>query len=155
MKSYKFYNSSGYSLADTNIAHGGPYASAVDFSDAILDAKSGKEMLENLSKLRLVGFISPKLDREDGKMARIVFRDGFGNVRYIEAVKNEEDTEYHTTYYKMVLGTDEDEFERLKVYCSMNGYKADFTNGHVYVSEDEVEELKTILSDEGCAYSFC
>jgi hypothetical protein len=159
MISYRFFNQHNYRMSDTNMAHGGAYSTAVELRDAILSSKNGEELLNNLSKLKLVGYKNPSVDFESYSKVRISFDDGMGNTHYIEAVKDavkgEEDMDDNRTVFYRIHVMDTKKWGDLQSLLLLNDYHVDYVdNNCVFVSEDEVIELTTILDDEGAAYEF-
>lgn len=88
MKFKKFYDVRGINEALSNIAHGNgynTYATTVDLKDAVEDANSTQELLDNLNKLNLVGWYNLEVSRVTQSMVRIKGVDTLGNIRYLEA----------------------------------------------------------------------
>ena len=92
MKFERFFNSNNSNCALSNIAHGNAmvtaYSTPVDVLDAIEDAETPRELLQNLKQLRLVGFGNIVIDRETNKYVRVKGSDLLGNIHYIQASFN-------------------------------------------------------------------
>ena len=83
MKDLKLYTATGIPEALSNIL--GTTATIADLRDAADESSTGKELLDRIDKLDLIGTYA--LGRETPDFVRIKVGDRFGNVSYLEARK--------------------------------------------------------------------
>ena len=80
----------GQKGALSNICHGNGsnrFATVTDLQDAVEDSSNAEQLVQNISRLNIIGIDTLKADRDTDTYTRLRGTDSLGNVYYLKILK--------------------------------------------------------------------